>query len=86
MLRPGIADPAGATIESALPALGFEGIHGVRMGKAIRLFVDAPDEAGALRKVEELCSRLLANPVIEEAAIAVTSAPPGPAAPPGPPA
>ncbi|MDQ1375707.1 MAG: phosphoribosylformylglycinamidine synthase subunit PurS, partial [Actinomycetota bacterium] len=35
-LRPGIADPQGATIERALPALGFDGVTGVRVGKAIR--------------------------------------------------
>src|ERR1700741_4175398 len=43
-LRPGIADPEGATIERALPALGFGGISGVRAGKAFRFTVDAADE------------------------------------------
>ena len=42
-LREGIADPQGTTIERALPALGFEGIEGVRVGKAIRFMVEAPD-------------------------------------------
>ena len=46
-LRPGIADPQGATIERALPALGFEGIDGVGVGKAIRMSVEAPDEPTA---------------------------------------
>ena len=70
-LRPGISDPAGATIERALPALGFSGVSGVRAGKAFRLHVEAagPDEARDL--VEALASRLLANPVIEEAAVEV---------------
>ncbi|MGH9064983.1 MAG: phosphoribosylformylglycinamidine synthase subunit PurS [Acidimicrobiales bacterium] len=72
-LRPGIADPAGATIEAALPGLGFAGIGGVRVGKAIRLTVEAPDEAGARGRVEELCQRLLANPVIEEAEVRLES-------------
>ena len=43
-LRPGIADPQGATIERSLPALGFDGIRGVRVGKAIRFELEAPDE------------------------------------------
>jgi phosphoribosylformylglycinamidine synthase len=68
-LRPGIADPEGATIERALPALGFDGIRGVRAGKAIRFTIDADEEAGARRRVDDLCRRLLANPVIEDAAI-----------------
>lgn len=71
-LRPGIADPAGATIEAALPALGFAGIHDVSVGKAIRLVVDAADEGEARLQVEDLCRRLLANPVIEETEVWVT--------------
>jgi phosphoribosylformylglycinamidine synthase subunit PurS len=79
-LRPGIADPQGATIERALPALGFDGIAGVRTGKAIRLVVEAADEAEAGAKVEDLCQRFLTNPVIEDAVITL-----GPAAAPPPP-
>ena len=70
-LRPGIADPQGATIERALPALGFDGIHHVQVGKAIRLTVDAPDEASARARVEQLCESLLANPVIEDTRVTV---------------
>jgi phosphoribosylformylglycinamidine synthase PurS subunit len=62
---PGIADPAGATVERALPALGYTNVHGVHIGKTIRLVVDAPDEEAAYAQVKEMCERLLANPVIE---------------------
>jgi phosphoribosylformylglycinamidine synthase len=72
-LRPGIADPQGATIERALPALGFEGVEGVRVGKAIRLDVDASDEAAARTEIDELCRRLLANPVIEDADVSISA-------------
>ncbi|HEV3472376.1 MAG TPA: phosphoribosylformylglycinamidine synthase subunit PurS [Actinomycetota bacterium] len=65
MLKDGIADPQGQTIEKALPALGFDGVAEVRVGKRIRLEVDAPDAADARSKVEEMCKALLANPVIE---------------------
>lgn len=65
MLKPGIADPQGQTIERALPALGFDGVSGVRVGKRITLEVDATDEDTARAKVEQMCERLLANPVIE---------------------
>ena len=44
---PGIADPQGATIERSLPALGFDGVDGVRVGKAIRFELEAADEAAA---------------------------------------
>jgi phosphoribosylformylglycinamidine synthase subunit PurS len=70
-LRPGISDPQGATIERALPALGFTGVSGVRAGKAFRLLVEAPDDQEARRIVEELSERLLANPVIEDAAVSI---------------
>ena len=70
-LREGIADPQGATIERALPALGFEGIADVQVGKAIRLTIEAEDPAAAEARVMALCDRLLANPVIENAAVTV---------------
>jgi phosphoribosylformylglycinamidine synthase len=74
-LRPGIADPEGATIERALPALGFEGVHGVRAGKAIRFTIDAEGEPDARVRVDDLCRRLLTNPVIEDAAVTLQAVP-----------
>ena len=71
-LREGVADPQGATIERSLPHLGFDGVRGVRVGKAIRFDLDAADEAAARAEVEDLCQRFLTNPVIEDAAITVT--------------
>lgn len=68
-LRPGIADPQGATIERSLPTLGFDGIRDVRVGKSIRFDLEAADEAGARREVDDMCQRFLTNPVIEDANI-----------------
>ncbi len=65
-LRPGIADPEGATIERALPALGFDDVARVRAGRCFRLEIEADDEAAARSRLEALAGRLLANPVIEE--------------------
>ena len=73
-LRPGIADPQGATIERALPALGFENVSQVGVGKAIRLRIEADDEAAARGQVEELCKRFLTNPVIEDSSVTLTAA------------
>ncbi len=72
-LREGVADPQGATIERSLPHLGFDGVRGVRVGKAIRFELDAADEAAARAEVEDLCQRFLTNPVIEDAAITITA-------------
>ena len=70
-LRPGIVDPQGSTIERSLPTLGFEAISQVRVGKSIRFEIDAPDESTARARVEDLCERFLANPVIEDVTIEV---------------
>jgi phosphoribosylformylglycinamidine synthase len=66
-LRAGIADPEGATIERALPALGFTGVSDVKAGKSFRMNIDAQSEAEALEKATALAERLLSNPVIEDA-------------------
>ncbi len=68
-LRPGISDPQGATIERALPALGFTGIGGVSTGKAFRFHVDAASADAARGRVDDLCRQLLTNPVIEDAVV-----------------
>ena len=70
-LRAGVADPQGATIERSLPALGFDGIEHVRVGKAIRFTMEAPDEATARQRADDLCHRFLANPVIEDTAVTI---------------
>jgi phosphoribosylformylglycinamidine synthase len=69
---PGIADPAGATVERALPALGYTNVKDVHIGKTIRLVVDAPDAEAAAAQVKEMCERLLANPVIEAYEVTIT--------------
>ena len=69
---PGIADPQGATVERALPALGYTNASEVHIGKTIRLVVDADDETTARNEVDDMCRRLLANPVIEAYEITIT--------------
>jgi phosphoribosylformylglycinamidine synthase PurS subunit len=62
LIRPkeGLLDPQGKAVERALPALGFEGISHVRVGRLVEL--EADDDA----HLEELCEKLLANPLIED--------------------
>ena len=71
MLKPGIADPQGQTIEKALPVLGYDGVAGVRVGKRIELQLDASDTDDARTKVEAMCRQLLSNPVIESFEVAI---------------
>ncbi len=71
-LKAGVSDPQGATVERALPALGFDGIVDVRVGKSIRFQIDAENEAAAQAEVDDLCKRFLTNPVIEDAVVTVS--------------
>ena len=75
-LRTGVADPQGATIERALPQLGFAGVADVTVGKLIEFTIDRVDEAAARAEVEDLCARFLANPVIEDTDILLREAAP----------
>jgi phosphoribosylformylglycinamidine synthase len=65
-LKEGLADPQGKAVESALPSLGWTNVGHVRVGKHIKLDVEADDEASALQQVRGMAVRLLSNPVIEE--------------------
>jgi phosphoribosylformylglycinamidine synthase len=69
---PGISDPQGATVERALPALGYTNVSQVKIGKTIDLVVESADEATARREVDDMCRRLLANPVIESYTITLS--------------
>ena len=62
LVRPkaGILDPQGQAVERALPALGFDGVSDVHIGRLIELDVDDPE------RLPEMCERLLANPLIED--------------------
>ncbi len=67
LIRPkeGILDPQGKAVERALPALGFEDVSHVRVGRMVEL--EAADEG----EVAALCEKLLANPLIEDFEIEV---------------
>jgi phosphoribosylformylglycinamidine synthase PurS subunit len=62
LVRPkaGILDPQGEAVKNALPALGFEGVRNVHVGRLVEMEVDSADE------VDAMCRRLLSNPTIEE--------------------
>ncbi len=64
--RPGIADPEGATVRRALREMGFDTVTDVHFGRTIFVDVDEGDAGKAEALVQEMCERLLANPVIED--------------------
>ena len=64
-LKPTVNDPQGLTIKGALHTLGFSDVKSVRAGKFIEIEVSEKDSAKAEKQVQEMCDKLLANPVIE---------------------
>ena len=62
LIRPkeGILDPQGQTVERALPALGFEGVSSVHVGRLVELTIE--DES----QLPDICEKLLTNPLIED--------------------
>ncbi len=65
-LKPGVLDAQGDTVKSALETLGFRGVGDVRIGKFLVIRLDDSAREQAAAQVEEMCRRLLANPVIED--------------------
>ena len=65
-LKKSVLDPQGKTIEQALQASGFQEAKDLRVGKIITMSVNSANKAEAEEKVNEMCAKLLVNPVIED--------------------
>ena len=65
-LKPGILDVQGASVQRALQGLGFGEVQELRVGKVLDLDLEGVSGDSARRRVEEMCARLLTNPVIED--------------------
>ena len=68
LIRPkeGILDPQGKALERALPALGFEGVSEVRIGRLVELEVPDIAEVEDPSRLDDLCEQLLSNPLVED--------------------
>ncbi len=65
-LKPVVLDPQGSAVLGGLHTLGFDTVSSVRVGKYLEITLDAPDQASAQEVVQQMCAKLLANPVIEQ--------------------
>jgi phosphoribosylformylglycinamidine synthase PurS subunit len=65
LLKPTVNDPQGLTIKGALHNLDFISVEDVRAGKYMEIKLQEQDKKRAFRQVDEMCNKLLANPVIE---------------------
>ena len=71
-LKPVVLDPQGKAVLNALSDLGFSGVSDARVGKIVELTMEgeSADEVG--RKADEMCRKLLSNPVIEDSSVEIT--------------
>ena len=74
-LKPTVNDPPGLTIRGGLRSLGFTSVDSVRSGKYMEIRLDARDADDARAQVNEMCRKLLANPVIEDYRFELDAAP-----------
>lgn len=65
-LKRGILDPQGTAVKRALEGLGYGEVRDIRVGKLLELDLEGSDPARARERLEEMCRRLLANPVTED--------------------
>jgi phosphoribosylformylglycinamidine synthase PurS subunit len=78
-LKRTVNDPQGLTVMGGLKQLGFDGVEAVRAGKYLEVWLEAPDEESAGERVDAMCDKLLANPVIEDYRYQVKAEAPAPA-------
>lgn len=72
--RADILDPQGDAVNAALKDLNFAGVSEVKVGKYLILTLEADDQAAAESQLDEMCQKLLANPIIEDYEMKVTEA------------
>ena len=65
MLKPGISDVQGQVVERSLPAMGWENVSDVRVGKHLELVVEGASLEALTAQIEKMCEAFLANTVIE---------------------
>jgi phosphoribosylformylglycinamidine synthase len=66
-----LLDPQGKAVTNSMKNIGLTEIDGVRIGRHVRLFVDAPSKEVASQKVEEACKKLLSNQIMESYSFSV---------------
>ena len=65
-LKRTVADPQGLTIKHALESLGYKDLGDVRIGKLVVIKLNLKDKKKAEQEINQMCKRLLANPIIED--------------------
>jgi phosphoribosylformylglycinamidine synthase subunit PurS len=69
-----LLDPQGKAVSNSMKNIGLEEISGVRIGRHIRLFIDANSKEEANLKTEEACKKLLSNQIMESYSFSIVEA------------
>ncbi|MDA7761571.1 phosphoribosylformylglycinamidine synthase subunit PurS [Crocinitomicaceae bacterium] len=69
-----LLDPQGKAVSNSMGSVGLPEIEGVRIGKHIRLFVDAKSEDDAKNSVEQACKKILSNQIMESYSYTISEA------------
>ena len=70
-LKRGILDPQGTAVKRALEGLGYREVQDLRVGRVLEMELDATEPSQARGRLEEMCRKLLANPVTEEFSVEI---------------
>ena len=70
-LKKDVLDPQGSVIANSLKSLGFDGVQDVRQGKYIEIKLNDNDKDSAIKRLNEMCEKLLANLVIEDYSVEI---------------
>ena len=70
-LKKDVLDPQGSVIANSLKSLGFDGVKDVRQGKYIEIMLDDVEKDTAIKRLNEMCEKLLANLVIEDYSVKI---------------
>ena len=65
MLKDGILDPQGEAVKNALNSLGYNQVNSIRQGKVLEINIDETSKEKAIKSIEKMCGKLLANTVVE---------------------
>jgi phosphoribosylformylglycinamidine synthase len=70
-LKKGISDPEGVNTLKAIHLLGFPKVQNVKTIRTFDIFIDGEDKNQVKKDVEQICQRLLTNPVIHQYEITI---------------
>ena len=73
MPQKALLDPQGKAVCQTLQRTGYTGVSSVRIGKHIQIDIESENENAARKTIEEICSKVLINPIMENYTFKLTA-------------